>query len=230
MKINEVFNIKEALNVAAAIIILTIVIGLESMLRLDYNAIMLSILFSLIIIITAVYSKKLMARMLDSDVEHEIWSVKRIMFLMPKKFHFGFKPHQHFKKPLPMGIILPLLVSAISLGTIKIMALLTYETKALKRRAAKRFGFYSFTEMTEFHNALIGAAGIVGILILAIVAYFIPIPEFEYLARIASFYAFFNMLPISKLDGSQIFFGSRILYTALALLTLIFTAYALILI
>jgi Zn-dependent protease len=96
----------------------------------------------------------------------------------------------------------------------------------MKVRAAKRFGFYSYSELTDFHNALIGAGGIIALLILSFISYF---PGFEYLSRIAAFYAFWNMIPISKLDGTQIFFGSRALWTALAIITIIFTAYALIL-
>ena len=107
------------------------------------------------------------------------------------------------------------------------MTILTYNTTALKRRAAKRFGYYSFAEMTDWHNALIGAAGIIVMLLLSFVSYWIP--TLEPLARLAAFYAFFNMIPFSKLDGSQIYFGSRILWYALAIITLIFASYALLL-
>ena len=220
MKISEIFNIREISHIILAIITLAIVIGFSSILILDYELIAQAFLFAFVIILVSVYSKKFVAHLFDADVEHEIWKVKR----------YGYKPHWHLKKGLAAGIILPLLLAVVTLGVFKFMALLTYETRALKRRAARRFGFYSFTEMTEWHNALIGAAGILGILLLSIVAYFLPIAGLETLARLAAFYAFFNMLPLSKLDGTQIFFGSRILYATLAIITLIFTAYALILI
>ena len=91
----------------------------------------------------------------------------------------------------------------------------------MKRRAAKRFGNYSFTGLTENHIALIGAAGIVFALLLSVVIYFLPF-NLEYFAIIAAFYAFFNMIPISKLDGAQIFFGSLTLWVALALIVCVF--------
>ena len=220
MKISEIFNIKEISHMILAIITLTIVIGYSSILALNYELMTQALLFAFVIILVSVYSKKFVAHLFDADVEHKIWKVKR----------YGLKPHKYFKKGLAAGIILPLILAVVTFGAFKFMALLTYETRALKRRAAKRLGFYSFTEMTEWHNALIGAAGILGVLLLSIAAYFLPIAGLEPLARLAAFYAFFNMLPLSKLDGTQIFFGSRILYSTLAIITLIFTAYALILI
>ncbi len=110
---------------------------------------------------------------------------------------------------------------------IKFPAILVYETTALKRRAAKRFGVFSHTEVTEWHHALIGAAGIIAAFLIAIITYFLP-ANFEYLAKIAIYYGFVNLLPLSKMDGAQIFFGSRVLYTALAVIATIFLLVALI--
>ena len=211
---------EELPHIITAIIVLFIVISFEPILSLDTNSILNGLLFSIIIIAVSIYSKKLIASYLDSDVEHRIWSFSR----------FGLRPHQRFKKEIPAGIILPLFFSILSLGFLKFMAVLTYETRALKRRAAKRHGFYSFTEMTEWHNAIVGAAGIAAVLLLSLIAYFIPITGLEQLSKMAAFYAFFNMLPISNLDGTQIFFGSRVLWTALAIITIILTSYALLLV
>ena len=157
-----------------------------------------------------------MANALDSDVEHEIWKVSR----------YGLGQRQHLKREIPAGIIFPLLLSVFSLGFIKFPALLTYESRALQRRAAKRFGFYSFTELTEWHNGIIGAAGIISVLLVGIIIYFLPY-NWEYFSKLAAYYALVNMIPISKLDGTQIFFGSRVLWTTLTLITLIINAYAL---
>ena len=154
--------------------------------------------------------------MLDSSVEHRLWYVYRT----------GFRPKQHFKREMPFGLIVPLVLAALSVGVLKVMTILTYETRALKHRAAKRHGFYSYTEMTDWHNGLIGAAGIVALLLVSFLAYF---PGLEYLSKMAAYYAFWNMLPISKLDGTQIFFGNRVLWTVLGVITLIFSFYALVL-
>lgn len=204
-------------HIIAAIILLTLVAGISDFFTKGLSSLPSYLGFSAIIILIAVLSKKIMANLLDSDVEHEIWQGDR----------FGFKPHHHFKTRLPYGILLPIIFSIFSLGSVKLMTLLTFEARALKYRASKRFGFYSYTEMTDWHTALIGTAGILGVLLLSFISYF---PGLELLSKLAAFYAFANMIPLSKLDGNQIFFGSRPLYATLAVVTIIFFLYALFLI
>ncbi|MEK6892831.1 MAG: hypothetical protein AABX07_01380 [Nanoarchaeota archaeon] len=206
---------QEILQITAAILVLTAVSGFQYAINSDWLGVLNFFIFSAILIMVAVFSKKSMARILDADVEHEIWQVSR----------YGFKPSWHLKKEIPGGIIFPIFFSIFSLGLFKVPTLLTYETTALKRRAARRFGYYSFTEMTEWHIAIIGAAGTLAVLILSAIMYFYGSENF---AILATLYAFFNMIPISKLDGTQIFFGSKVLWTILAVLTLIFTFYALV--
>jgi len=209
---------KEFFNILAAIIIFTIMISLSSVIKKDYSFLPWGFIFAVIIILINLAAKKLTANYLDSDVEHEIWQWQR----------YGIKNQQKLKKSVPAGIILPLIISLFSLGSFIFLGLLTYETRALKSRASKRHGFYSFSEMTDSHNALIGAAGIISLIILAIITYLLPIPQSGILAKLSIYYAFWNMLPISKLDGTQIYFGSPVLYSILATITLIFTALALI--
>jgi Zn-dependent protease len=206
----------ELVAVFGAIIIFTIVAGFGFAISGSYIMVAQSFAFAAIIIFVVVFAQKLAAYLLDSNATHSIWSIT----------WYGFSPHHHFKKPVPAGVILPVFFSFFSLGLFKLTTFLTYETKALKYRAAKRFGYYSFNEMTDWHNGLIGAAGIFAVLLLSVIGY---VSGFEYLAKLAAYYAFFNMIPLSKLDGSQIFFGSRILWSTLAFVTLIFTAFALIL-
>jgi len=98
------------------------------------------------------------------------------------------------------------------------MASLVFDVKPRVYRSAKRFGLYTFSEVTEYHLGLIAASGIVINLILAIVGYFVGFPLF---ARLNMYYAFFNILPISELDGNKIFFGSKIMWSFLASLVLI---------
>ncbi len=209
---------KELIHVIFAIIILAIIISVNKIiLESNYLYFGTAILFAFIIITTNILGKKVVAGWLDASIEHKVWFWQR----------YWFKYHWKLKKPAPIGAILPLIISAFSLGFIKLMTILTYETSALKRRAAKRFGYYSFTEMTDFHISLIGAAGIFTTLVLAFIAYWIP--PLEELSRMAAFYAFWNLLPISKLDGSQIFFGSRVIWTTLMAIALIFSAFAILL-
>jgi len=207
---------KEFWHILAAVIILTAVMSFESLLKQRFSLIAEIFLFSVIVLGLNIVFKKFVAYLLDSDVEHKTWALSR----------YGWKPHWKLKNPIPIGIILPIFFAIFSLGLLKITSLLTYETQPLKIRAAKRLGFYSFTEMTEWHNALVGAAGIFILLVIAPIAYLL---DFSLLSKIAVFYAFWNLIPLSNLDGSQIFFGSRVLWATLAAITLIFTAYTLIL-
>jgi Zn-dependent protease len=170
-------------------------------------------IYSFIIIILPVVARKAMAHSLDAGVEHQTWGVHR----------FGLRPGAHFKREVPMGLLVPLFFTLISLGLFKVMTFLTYEPRALKHRAAKRFGHYSFTEMTDWHGGLIGVAGIVTVLVISFVGYF---AGFELLSKLAAYYAFWNMIPIFKLDGTQIFFGNKIVYSVLGIITLIFVLFA----
>ncbi len=218
----------EVMQIIVAVIVLGIVSVASEMVSLNNEKIILSSLdirsislivgFSAIVIFANIFGKKMMASRLDADVEHEIWNMQR----------YGFSVSSKLEKEIPAGVIFPLFISVISLGTVNMMTCLTYETKALKRRAAKRFGPFSFTEMTDYHNALVGAMGIIATLFVAFVCYFIP--EASVLGRMATFYAFWNMIPFSKLDGTQIYFGSKVLWAMLAVITLIFTMYALLLV
>lgn len=208
-------QLREILHLCAAAIIFTIVAGFSPFIKSGTSVLPEILGFSILIIALSVAAKKITARMLDADIEHELWSFQR----------FGFKPHHYFPSPIPAGIILPLFLTIFSLGFLKFPTLMTYEGRALKRRAARRFGFYSYAELTDWHNAIIGASGMLIVLLISVIGY---VSNFEVLANMAAFYAFANMIPFSKLDGSQILFGSRILWSTLAVITLIFFAYALI--
>lgn len=211
---------KEIVQIILAIATLGLVAGFSEIVSFDLVGFALIVAFSAIVIGANIIFKKIMASSLDADVEHEIWQVNR----------FGLRPGDYLKKSIPAGIIFPLFVTLATLGSIALMTIMTYETRALKRRAAKRFGPYSFTEMTDYHNALVGAAGIVSCLLITFVTYWLPGSLWGTIGKIAAFYAFFNMLPFSKLDGSQIYFGSRVLWAVLAVIVLIFLLYVMLLI
>ncbi|MBS3089721.1 hypothetical protein J4461_02450 [Candidatus Pacearchaeota archaeon] len=208
-------NLSETVHLLAAVIILSVIAGFDSILNQSWINLAQAFLFSLILIFVVVYARKLMAYGLDCGVEHRLWGISR----------WGFAAHRYLKTDFPAGVALPLFLSVISLGRIKFPSLITYEATALKTRSAKRFGYYSYTMLTDWHNSIIGAAGIIGALLVSLVIYFLPI-GWEPLSKIAAYYAFVNLIPYSKLDGMQIFMGSRVLWTTLALITAIFTSYA----
>lgn len=208
---------EEFAHVLGAVLLLFVVSAFAFVLAGEAFSVLQVFVFSFVVILVVVFVRKGAAYTMDASVTHKIWMLSR----------FGYRPKEHFKKPQPLGIYLPLILSICSLGFVKIMTFLTYETSALKHRAAKRFGFYSYTEMTDSHNGLIGASSIFALLVLAVAAY---VFDMSLLARMAIYYSFWNMIPFSDLDGTQIFFGGRVLWTVLAVIVMIFTLYAIILI
>lgn len=202
------FNKKEILHIL--IVILVLAFAITFIRRMEDFIYVFSSVF--VIVFANVAAKKIMSYHLDSEVEVKIWEVER----------FGFKPKSHFKKPVPMGVVFPLISTGLSFGYFAWMGSLVFDVKAKIHRAAKRHGLYSFSEMTEYHIGLIAASGIILNLFLSIVGYLIGFVEF---AQLNIFYAFFNMIPLSDLDGNKIFFGSMILWSFLASLVLVGLGY-----
>jgi len=195
---------KEIIIIAVIAIILAFTISLFKSTELF----LYTLLSVFLILIINVIAKKTMSFYLDSEIEIKLWEIKR----------YGFTAHRYFKRPFPAGAFFPIIVTAFSFGYLTWMASLIFEVKAKIHRAAKRHGLYSFSEMTEYHIALIAAAGIFINLLLAITGYLIGFNTF---AKLNIYYAFFNMLPLSSLDGNKIFFGNLVMWAFLASLVLI---------
>jgi hypothetical protein len=171
---------------------------------------LLTLLATAIVILLNLVAKKITASLLDCEIEVKLWEVGK----------YGFDKKQHAKRPFPMGAVLPV-VSKIILFPLNFfvwMASLIFDVKPKVSRSAKRFGLYTFSDVTEYHIGLIAAAGILVNLLIAVIGYF---AGFSLLARLSMYYAFFNMLPLSELDGNKIFFGSLIMWSFLAALTII---------
>jgi Zn-dependent protease len=200
----KILSKKEIIIITVIILILALTISLVK----TWEFFLYTLLAVFLVLIINISAKKIMAFYLDSEIEIKLWEIKR----------YGFKANEYFKKPFPAGIFLPIITAAFSFGYLTWMASLIFDVKPKIYRAAKRHGLYSFSEMTEYHLGLIASAGILANLILAIIGYLINFPE---LAKINLFYAFFNMLPISDLDGNKIFFGSLVLWGFLASIVLI---------
>ncbi|MCX6748073.1 MAG: hypothetical protein NT076_00555 [Candidatus Pacearchaeota archaeon] len=171
------------------------------------------LVFFAIILALTVLAKKTTAYYLEAEEETKLWTFQR----------HGFYSRSYFKNPFPIGIIASFILPLITLGYIPWLAVLESDVKGTSMRAARRHDFYSYGEMTEWHIALISAAGIIVCFILAPVAYFL---NFSLLAKLSLFYAAFNLLPLGKLDGTRIFFGSKILYALLVAIGLIGLFYA----
>lgn len=159
-----------------------------------------------------ILAKKITSFYLDSKIEINIWEIKR----------YGFKPSHYLKNPFYAGILFPIIFSIVSVGNLIWMACLVFDVKPKIYKAAKRHGLYSYSEMTESHIGLIAAVGVIASLVFAVIGYLMGFSEFS---RLSIYFAFFNMIPISNLDGNKIFFGSLILWSFLAALVLIGLGY-----
>jgi Zn-dependent protease len=208
-------NLKEIVT----IIICSIIIAFSSTLAkiFEINVFLYALLAVFILILVNSLIKKLVAYFLESEIEIDIWSFRR----------WGYKRGQSFKKGFPAGAFFPLLSKIIlfPLAGFVWMASLVFEVKAKVYHAAKRHGMYAFSEMTEWHVGLIAASGIFLNLILAFAFYFIGGDFGMVFAKFNIWFAFFNMIPISNLDGNKIFFGNIILWSFLAIITLIGLGY-----
>lgn len=166
-----------------------------------------------ILLVLNIAAKKIAAYYAEAEIEIKPWSMER----------YGFKRHQYFKKSFPIGVFLPILAALISLGNFIWMASLVFDVKPKTYRTAKRHGLYSFSEMTESHIGTIAAVGVFVNLLAAVIAYFLGFPMF---AKLNVFFAFYNILPLSDLDGNKIFFGNIVLWSFLAAIILIGLGYA----
>ena len=213
---------KEIIIITATAIILTFVISMmESMESVRYALISVLIILGL-----NVFAKKVTAHHYDSEIEIKLWEIKRYGLIGALSGGY-MHPSKKFKRAFPAGAFFPVLFAFFTFGTVKWMASLVFDVKAKVHRAAKRHGLWSFSEMTERHIGLIAAAGITINLLAAIIGYLINQPEF---AKLNIYFAFFNMLPLSDLDGNKIFFGNKVLWSFLAIITTIGMFYALFLI
>jgi len=196
------------------IIITTIILAFAISLIKSLETFLYTLLAVFFVIIINIFAKKIASFYLDSEIEIKLWEIKR----------YGFKVHKHFKKPFPIGAFLPIIskIFLFPFNSFVWMASLVFDVKPKIYRTAKRHELYSFSEMTEYHLGLIAAAGILANLVFAVIGYFLGFTDF---VKLNIYFAFFNMLPISDLDGNKIFFGSLVLWSFLTSIVLIGLVY-----
>ena len=198
-------NKKEIPIIALVIVIISVSVSLSLNMVQEWKISLLTLLAVSIVVLFNIFTKKFTAYNLDSEIEMRVWEIGK---------------YKSNKKPFAIGAFLPLLSKIIlfPFNSFVWMASLVFDVKPKTYRAAKRFGLYTFSEVTEYHLGLIAASGVVINLILAVIGYFLG---FELFARLSVYYAFFNIIPLSDLDGNKIFFGSKIMWSFLASLVLI---------
>jgi len=156
-----------------------------------------------VIILIHHFGQKISAYSLDCSTETELWSMKRFMWL------FGGK----FKKPFPLWLFAPLILVWLSFGAIKWLAITSFNIIPLPSRIKFRW-----RELTEWHIALIATGGLFFNIVAAIIARAFGFTNF---AIYNITFILFNLIPIGGLDGTKIFFGSRLLWIFMLIFSLI---------
>jgi hypothetical protein len=151
-------------------------------------------IISILVLLIYITTQKLCALRHGAISNFRIWSFKQYWLSKSSKF----------KKPLPIGILLPILLSFFSNGHIKFATVGTSEITEI-RRIGK-----SFKHLTGWETAVIHLAGPLTLSFLSIILF--PLETFSKLIYVSYTIAIFSMIPLSSLDGAKIFFGSPPLY------------------
>ncbi|MBT3642548.1 hypothetical protein HN604_00440 [archaeon] len=175
-----------------------------------------SLLSFAIIITVNVIAKKIAGYMFEIKVDIKPWTW----------YQFGFVSKMHFKKPLPM-LWLPLIISWISKGTVWWLAVLEFDVSPKTERIARRHGLYRYTQVTEWHIAMIAMWSVIATIVAGIIGY---VAGFELFAKLSIFYSVWSIIPLSSTDGSKIFFSSRLLWMFIASILAIFFFWGLVII
>ncbi len=201
-------TIKETIQEIVTIIFASVILAAAVSYTKGLNTVLTSTFIFLIIIFTNVIAKELAAYYYEANLKTKFW----------QWYQYGFRADSHFKEPLPMAW-LPIALSLITKGFFWWMPILEFDITPRTERVSKRHELYRYTQMSEWHVGLIAFWGIVALLILSTIGY---LSGFEYFTKLCSFYALWNIIPLSNWDGSKILFGSRVLWTITAIVTLLF--------
>lgn len=184
------------------IIILSSIILSFSYSFLEKDLFFKSFICFLIIFIVYVSVSKIIAYYYEANAKLQIW----------REQQYGFPKESHFSTPIPVGLILSILIPFLSIGKFMWLAVTETDITARKERVARRHGAFSFVELNEYHIAFICASSIFSLIFLSFIAYLL---NFPLLSKLSIYFAFFNLIPLSSLDGSKIFFGERLLWIIL---------------
>jgi hypothetical protein len=178
---------------------------------LEWNASL--ILVPVLIIGISTIAKIITAKIIDAELNIELLGLQR----------FWFSKWAHFKKPVLIGLFLPLFMGFLSGGSIKMLTFLQFNFTGSPRRVVKKYGTRRFYGISEWDGALIAFYGFVGVLLLAIITHFLNFSGFplKVLSNYALYYTIWNLIPFGQMEGSRLFYGSKPLYSFSLAITLI---------
>lgn len=154
-------------------------------------------IFALIILVS-VLAKKISAYYLETRTSVHIWDFRQ----------YWFGESDKFQKPMPIGLVLPLLVSILSYGTVNWLATLSTDFEAKLTKLIRKRKPWSYPGLRDLDVALICFAGFMANIVLAI----LTAKSAPQIAELSLLYSFYNLLPVGRLDGFHLFMTNKLLY------------------
>ncbi len=155
------------------------------------------LLFTAVSLGLHVYAQKLLAKRYNCSASLDLWKIKRM----------GFR--KEMKSSIPIGVVLSILVYVLSKGQVFFAAITAMNISVNK---AYRIG-KKFANLTNFESAKIAALGPLTNILLALIAS--PFQSLGLFVSINVAMALSYLLPFPKIDGGEVFFGSKPLYVTL---------------
>jgi hypothetical protein len=193
----------------------------------NFVAVLLIVTFSFLLHQLA---HKIVARMNGFDTEFTWWGLQS-KYISKKSFKSPFRTARAKNKEksfprkirifgkevvidsFPIGIIISLIVMLFSNGLVWFLAIGQYN---LLLKKSSRLG-RRYIHVTDYEEAKIALAGpMTHVVILMVFSFFNKNGVFDQLIFINALLALFYMLPIHKLDGTKVLFGSRLLWVTSA--------------
>lgn len=221
-KINDpeiwIFTKKEIFWILIFIIIGTFISFVPIIPNDEPEKILISILIFAIIIIVNLSAKKLISNFYSIKIEHNVWQLQR----------WYYHRKSYFKRPIPIGLIMPFFLAILSLGYLKPFTFFQYNAENLPaKRLLKAYGNRRAVRKEVINEADFGytsSAGFYSLLILALIGFllkpYFPIFGSE-LAKYSIYFGLWNLIPFSQLDGSKLFFGTPIAWFFLTIIYII---------
>jgi len=171
-------------------------------------------LVPLLIIFVSVIAKKIAAPHYNIKIEHSGWKIQR----------FGYYSRSAFKKPFPLGIVLPFFLAFFSLSFVRPLTFLQFDVEdEPRKRIQKRYGDIKFRKVYINESdlnltAFWGFFSLIGLSILGIIiniylhsinpTHYKDIWNIKELAFYPIWFCFWNLVPWENLDGLKVFIGN----------------------
>ncbi len=205
---------KEAATIIVASLVLAFVFGFDdkqstfNMQHWLVNYATLVVAAAVVVFLFAV-AQKWTARKTDHHATLRLWSLER----------YGVRRAAEFKRRVPIGVLISLLLVLMSNGIIKIAAVLQTETRTSETKRAGR----KYARGTEYEVALINAAGplMTTLFVLAVKAFAGGTALGEAMILVGRHLALYSLIPLPGLNGLQIYFGSPLLFSSTLLFVVI---------